>query len=558
MIATCTKEPPFIKRFPSSYSHHDMVSNDHVPSSISESARIVLCVSSETARHPELIGLTGENLTLQPWLYVCCDAQEVRAIAQEGFIGEIWVSGSNTVSGINLAATLKSDCPNICVKLIDFDPTGSLCSRAQAAGIDEIYGRHEFVDAYINEKARSHAPSEKWTQDCACQDNHGTDDLSDTQKLVAIMPEENAQLHVSAAENHSEKLPPVDDQHVPETTESDVHCDPFSCQEESIDEPSDVGTSTHYGQPDAHCEKHASGKHGSLLCVVGAGGGVGKSTISALIAYVLQSQGKHVAILDADFQFGDLHYLCGEEHPIRADELIHMPERFEALDTHMDTPLLVAAPLHVENSEVASTHVVELAKQLCTKFDAVVVNTGSMWNDVQIKLLDIAAVGLFVIDQRPSSIRTCRRALDLCSRCGVASQSFLFVANRCSRNALFSSIDVSCAMNGAHAAEIKDGGKEVEEMLGLGRPAELLTTRNPLVESLFELAQTEFPPALQISVPDHKKKVSKRRRKKHLKSRHAQKDDHEVSRMHAHTHPDHISPFQRDEFFHKESLFQRR
>lgn len=70
---------------------------------------------------------------------------------------------------------------------------------------------------------------------------------------------------------------------------------------------------------------------------------------------------------------------------------------------------------------------------------------------------------------------------------GLPASPFLFVANRCSKRSLFSSIDVSCAMQGAHAAELKDGGVEVEQALGTGLTYDLVSSRNAFAQSVREL-----------------------------------------------------------------------
>ena len=102
----------------------------------------------------------------------------------------------------------------------------------------------------------------------------------------------------------------------------------------------------------------------------------------------------------------------------------------------------------------------QLLDQLTARFDVVVANTGAAWAEQHALLLERSSKALFLIDQRPSSLRACQHALDLCARCGIATGPFLYAVNRCSKNALFTSIDVSCSLRGAHVFELKDGGGE--------------------------------------------------------------------------------------------------
>ena len=73
---------------------------------------------------------------------------------------------------------------------------------------------------------------------------------------------------------------------------------------------------------------------------------------------------------------------------------------------------------------------------------------------------------------------------DLCLRCGIATGSFLLAVNRCTRHAPFTSIDVSSALDGAHVAELADGGREVEELLGAGMAQSLVEASSPLCISI--------------------------------------------------------------------------
>ncbi|MFR8831758.1 MAG: chromosome partitioning protein ParA, partial [Eggerthella lenta] len=128
-------------------------------------------------------------------------------------------------------------------------------------------------------------------------------------------------------------------------------------------------------------------------------------------------------------------------------------------------------------------------------------NTGAAWAEQHALLLERSSKALFLIDQRPSSLRACQHALDLCARCGIATGPFLYAVNRCSKNALFTSIDVSCSLRGAHVFELKDGGGEVEELLGAGLPFDLLASRNDLCASLERVLSGVLPGDRRAAAP---------------------------------------------------------
>lgn len=226
----------------------------------------------------------------------------------------------------------------------------------------------------------------------------------------------------------------------------------------------------------------AVNRAGFLLTIVSGGGGAGKSTVSALAALLGARRGLRVVLLDGDLQFGDAAELAGPCAQVAMEELA---PSLELPASVADEPfVLVRAPRTLEQSEAVASRVGDVAELLVRHFDLVVVNTGGSWSEQHAVLLERSAATLFLIDQRASSVRACRHALDLCLRCGIATGSFLYAINRCTRHAPFTSIDVSSALNGAHVVELADGGAEVEELMGAGLASRLIEGGNPLSVSV--------------------------------------------------------------------------
>lgn len=126
------------------------------------SGQVVLCVDSESARRPELIGLSGERLDAQSWLSVFEDGATARTRLRECRArSEAWVVSSDDVDAINLAATLKRDAPVNSVYLVSFRRSGSLRSRASAAGLDGLLDFAQFAERYRACKRRSLAAGQE-------------------------------------------------------------------------------------------------------------------------------------------------------------------------------------------------------------------------------------------------------------------------------------------------------------------------------------------------------------------------------------------------------------
>ncbi len=422
-------------------------------------SRIVLCADASSLGHPELIGLGDVSLETVPWLVSHSVAEEARAYlrATPG-VEEVWVASSDDMDAFNVAAALRKDNPARRVFLILFEMSGSALSRAEAADVSGVLSKQGLARRFALEQRRYAALSSSGS-------------VSASERAAAC---------------------------------SEVKRDVVALREETAPYGADAnqGAANGGGSTDENLRDSPA----FLLSVVGGGGGVGKSAVSAVAAHILASRGLRVLLIDCDLQFGDLHHLMGLDEPATIDAVLDGRLEDALASRERGRVQLLAAPRNMEQAEAVEpmlARVIEAARRV---FDVVVANTGSGWGESHAVLLEQSSRVLFLVDQRSSSVRACRHAVDLCMRCGIATGSFVYAVNRCSRNALFTSIDVSCALQGAHVLELKDGGDEVEELLGTGSVAELAAGRNDLCASVEAALDELLPISLQRAsgrqVPD--------------------------------------------------------
>lgn len=240
--------------------------------------------------------------------------------------------------------------------------------------------------------------------------------------------------------------------------------------------------------------KNSKEKSALIMPVMSANGGSGKSTTAVLLAYLAQKRGYNTLLLDADLQFGDMHFLMAEQNSVSFDEVLSNPSLLSKVKSRNNSPALLAAPRRLEQSEIGTSELLAFLGHCSQGFDVIVVNTGAFWGEQHITLLERASYAFFLLDQRPSTIRDCRHALDYCARCAVATQPIKLMLNRCSKTSLFSSLDISCGLQGMPVSELQEGGKELSELLGAGQPLDLIASKNPFYVSL-EQAVDEFLPS---------------------------------------------------------------
>ncbi len=454
--------------------------------------KIALCADSKCLEDASILGLRGERLLDQTWIVPFANALIARKYLREHTVAETWVVSSDSIDGINLAAALKKDnqCNNI--RLFLSSPSGSKMSRCENAGIVPICGSREFAHLYTERKLKSVASRGRMRTNTQCRVLPSTN----TERT----PLDSSVTVTRIERKHNETtgpLPKIEIEEAPFTKAPD-QTSPVPSRKgfESKVGATNQDRATEIERKKIEISKHplpALDEGANIVSIVSGSGGTGKSSVTALAALLAQKRGIRTLILDADFQFGDLKYLLGYKETLDAADILEHPEQIEAL-LKVDTwPTLLAAPAQLEYSEVMEERIGELLAYLKPHFDLIVVNTGSFWSELQIQLLEASNNVFFLVDQRPSSVRACNHTLDLCARCGIATTSFSYLLNFCSKRSLLSSLDVSCALKGAKVYEIKDGGSEVSELLGAGMAHKLSRLNNSFCSSVEAvLAETVY------------------------------------------------------------------
>ena len=427
------------------------------------SERIALCASEEVCADASLVGLDGERLEEQAWLSVFSTGEESRGgIAQDEDVSKVWVVSCEDIEPINLAASLKKDRPDLFVTLVDADRGGSILSRAHTAGIDEVVGVAGFVRSYADEKARLSGAGD-----------------------TAIVANPSRQ-----KDAHADRLP-------------------AGCVEqpkESVQADKNPAALVVAARPRAF-----------VFPVVSGSGGAGKSAVAVLSAHIARRMGYRTLLFDYDLQFGDVAMLSGKPECLSIDVALSHPDVLEREIAQCSDLLVLAAPSRLEMAEDLVRDIPWLLDQLEGQFDLIVANTGAAWAEQHALLLERCNAALFLIDQRATSVRACKHALELCSRCGIAAGPFEFAINRCAKGAPLSAIDVSNALRGVPVFELKDGGRDVEDYLSAGSPEELIDSKNEFCASLGQVLAKLLPDGAQrigaSGLVGNESKASRRRGK---------------------------------------------
>ncbi len=388
---------------------------------------ILFCVSTETLALPKTIGLSDEILGLPKTCYATTAAQARRIASDMSGSSSAYIIGCDDMEPINLTAAIVSDNPNLRPTLVVDRLTGSLSTRCQAAGINSI-----MTLSQLSRKFDGSVPSPQ----------------------------------LSKSGKHEKRVEENDDLAL---FENDIYC---------VDEAKESVTPSK--PQNSNCW---------IMSVYSGSGGVGKSTIVAVVANLLSALGRRVLMIDCDLQFGDLSHIgdaiTSVDFETVKDDASEVNRLF-AQDSE-NRPFLIKAPSRIEDSEVISQIIRSTIARASENFEAIIVNTGTNWSEVNATLLEISNCNLFVVDQRISSVRSCKHALDLTGRMNIATHSFAFALNNCDKKAMLSGLDVMGAIDADVVHEIKNGGEKVEQYLSAGKIRDYLSEKSDMCLSVFSM-----------------------------------------------------------------------
>lgn len=147
-----------------------------------------------------------------------------------------------------------------------------------------------------------------------------------------------------------------------------------------------------------------TGRTGEIVTVLGAKGGIGRSTIAANLAVALAIEGKHkVALVDLDTQMGDVALLLDIVPEKSLADVVPVVERLDPelmrgfLTVHSSGLKVLPAPLRPEDGErINNAHVRRVLEVLSRTYDYVVVDTPRAFHDNVVAALDVSSMVIVV------------------------------------------------------------------------------------------------------------------------------------------------------------------
>lgn len=257
------------------------------------------------------------------------------------------------------------------------------------------------------------------------------------------------------------------------------------------------------------------------ICVVGASGGVGATSIACNLALeIAHLSQRECALVDLDLQMGNVavNFDCNPKYTIY-DLASSGTELDRAVLTSTMTTLpegvaLLTRPERIEQCETVTPEVVDRILEILSEaYEHVVLDVPGHFEPQTIPIFARADLILVVCQLLVPSIRNAKRFIEALHQMGVAHDRIQVVVNRADgRSGRLTEKDVEETLNNSVFATIPNDFQFVARSIDLGKPISSLDENNPVRSAIRKIAKRVMtapagsPPA-QNKEPEQKRSL---------------------------------------------------
>ena len=241
---------------------------------------------------------------------------------------------------------------------------------------------------------------------------------------------------------------------------------------------------------------------GEVLVFMACKGGSGASFIAANVAHVLSTRdGRTVALLDLDLQFGDALLMLGDQRA--GSDVAEVARNIGRLDAELlrsamvplsSTLAVLAAPKELSQAlEVKAAHVEAIIKQARQMFDFVVLDVGRSIDAVSLKALDLATHIFPVLQLSLPQVRDAKRLLALFRSLEYPAQRVHWLVNRYQKAGDITLDSLTTSLGVKRVQTIPNHFASVNASVNQGVPIDKLAHKSPVSKALHEIAASVAP-----------------------------------------------------------------
>jgi pilus assembly protein CpaE len=249
------------------------------------------------------------------------------------------------------------------------------------------------------------------------------------------------------------------------------------------------------------------GDTGTLVCILGSKGGVGKTLVAANVGVALAQRGRRTALVDLDLQFGDVALALGLAPETTLFDLAVSGGSLDAekLDDfmlrHSSGLRVLAAPARPDHAaSVTAGMIADVYTLLRQEYEFVIVDTPPSFTPEVITTIDVATWVCMVGMLDALSVKNTRLGLETLNLMNYPVEHVLVALNRANTNVGLSQKD-AVTLLGRVPDVLIPSDREVTRSINEGVPVVLSSKRSDAGRALNALADLLISAQEEQSVP---------------------------------------------------------
>jgi len=246
----------------------------------------------------------------------------------------------------------------------------------------------------------------------------------------------------------------------------------------------------------------APARQGEVFAFMACKGGSGASFLAANLAHILSARdGRSVALLDLDLQFGDALMMLSDQRAV--SDVAEVARNINRLDADLlrsamvqvsDTLSVLPAPQELSQAlEVKAAHVEAIIRQARQMFDFVVLDVGRSIDTLSLQALDMATLIFPIVQLSLPQVRDAKRLRGLFRSLEYPAQKTRWLVNRYQKGGDITLESLEQTLGTKGLKTIPNHFSSVSASVNQGVPIDKLSRNNPVARALLELAQSIAP-----------------------------------------------------------------
>lgn len=236
-------------------------------------------------------------------------------------------------------------------------------------------------------------------------------------------------------------------------------------------------------------------KGGKIIAVCSAKGGIGRTTLTVNLAVALMKKNFSVAIMDGDFQFGDVNLAMDLKSSLTIKDVL---EGIAMLDEHSLANYLavhesgvrvLSAPDRPEFAELISNEAVgKILDCLLIQHDYIVVDTPVGLNEQSLRFIERADQILVVANLEMAALKNTKLFLETLKLLGLQDKVKI-VINRSNMESVIKATDAAAILAENDPIYIPNDFQICSQSINLGVPFVIKHAKSEVAKGIFKMAE---------------------------------------------------------------------